>query len=634
MKQLPQLRRPAGFLLAIWLMAPLLLAALPAPAQTLATSRRPGSVVVPEGRSVMMHFESMRRVQIANPDIADVVISSVAQLALYGKQRGVTSLYVWDRRGLHEYEVTVSGPTVAEIAATDLRKALGNALTYTTVGEDTVIVEGCLPSYETLDRARRVIAARQDPAKILDLVSLEGTTPVAAEAAAAALQQAFGDILEFRILSPDRLVVQGDVPDTELAEQIAKVVAAATNDDLTIVNLVVYNDEKATPPLDKIRAAVGDSLKVWQIKGRTVGVDGTVASQEEYDRLNKVLGTFSEQANVLNLVRVVKPRPDIFTYAGQLQQTFGPEVEVKPMGPETLALQGYVTSKEMREHYEAILDAMDHPYRVVNFLRIVQPFLDQIEVAVLVAEINREDLDKVGVDWGRLTGGIDSIVSMVESPILFYAGSGDGPGHGSERIHRIGAGVDAIRQKINGRLLANPRVMVNDGKEAEILVGGEIPIPVIQPGGDEATSMSIEYRPYGVKLLITPTIMTDGKTLDLAIEPEVSSLDWANALDVSGFRIPALRTRRVSTSVGLENGNTLVLGGLLQREEIESVRKIPLLSQIPIIGELFKHREFTEGETELVIFVTPRIATGDEQRTADEAHPAQQELEEIRQIAD
>jgi pilus assembly protein CpaC len=175
--------------------------------------------------------------------------------------------------------------------------------------------------------------------------------------------------------------------------------------------------------------------------------------------------------------------------------------------------------------------------------------------------------------------------------------------------------------------------MVNDGKEAEILVGGEIPIPVIQPGGDEATSMSIEYRPYGVKLLITPTIMTDGKTLDLVIEPEVSSLDWANALDVSGFRIPALRTRRVSTSVGLENGNTLVLGGLLQREEIESVRKIPLLSQIPIIGELFKHREFTEGETELVIFVTPRIATG-EQRTADEPHPAQQDLETIRQIAD
>ncbi len=617
----------ARSLTAMWLMAAIVATALPAMAQTPNQPWQAGSsIVIPEGRSIMLHFHNMRRVQIANPDIADVVVSSMAQLAVYGKTRGLTTLYVWDLNGLHEYEVTVTGLTPAEKAGRELQKALGGKLAYTTVGDSFLVVEGSLEDPALVQRAHRIIAAQSGPVAIMDMIRASGEVQVsAAEAAAAAFRRIFDGKLEYLVLAPDKLVIQGDLSDAKQVEQVAGVVAATRSEQLGIVNLVKYNDDLASPPLDVIRQAIGDELKVWQVKGRTVAVDGTLSADEDYQRLGKILESFADRANIINLVRVIKPRPDIAAYAEQLREAFGPTVEIKQMGPETLGLQGTVISEAEAKYYQDALAAEQHPYHIVNFLRIVEPYADQIEVAVIVAEINRDDLDRIGVEWGRL--GPDDVITMLDKPILFQVGTESG----TKRIYPIGAGADAIRQNVKGRLLASPRVMVNDGDEAEILVGGEVPIPVVSPGESGVTSISIEYRPYGIKLLITPTIRADGKTLDLEIEPEVSSLDWANALDISGFRIPALRTRRVTTNVSLADGNTLALGGLLQREQVETVSKIPVLSEIPIIGELFKHKEFTNGDTELVILVTPRIMTGTH-HPPGYRHPVDEELQHMRRI--
>jgi len=327
-------------------------------------------------------------------------------------------------------------------------------------------------------------------------------------------------------------------------------------------------------------------------------------------------------------VRVIEPRPEIDAYAQQLRDAFGPDVEVKQIGPETLALlQARVITEETRGHYEKILTTLDHPYRVLSFLPIGKSHKDQIEVAVLVVEISNDELDKLGIEWGQLGATQQGVVGFLSQPFLYDIKTIND----YDPVADFAANVHLLLEDSKGRVLSRPKIMVNDGEEAEILVGGEVPIPIIQPTSGGVTTVTIEYKKYGIRLQITPTITGDGRTLELDIQPEVSSLDWANGVTISGFNIPALRMRRVQTTVSMQDGGTLVLGGLLQKEQAEIIRKIPLISEIPIIGELFKHKSFTSGSSELVIFVTPRIATATHFPPGYE-HPAEQELESSRQI--
>ena len=623
--QLPEAGVWAGacLYLPIWLILIIIATALPATAQRASRAWQSGSsLVVPEGQALMLHMVGMRRVQITNPEIADVVISSVAQLVVCGKKRGVTTLYVWDRMGLHEFEVTVTGLTAAEKTAEGLAKALGDELTYTSVGEDMLVVEGSVENNERLERTHRVIAAQTGPVTVIDLVVLEGVKRLPlADAAAEALRDVFGDKLEYVVLDETSLVVQGDLSDEQEVARVGKVIAVVTAEGLSIVNLVQYNDELATPPLDKIRAAVGEGLKVWQVKGRTVAIDGTVASEDEYKRLGQVLASFVKDANLINLVQIVKPRPAIGEYAKKLEEVFGPDIEVKQMGPETLALEGTVTSSEMAEHYKSLLAAMEPPYRVVDYLRVVTPYKERLEISVLVAEISKDDMDELGVEWGQIINPN----APVEQPILI------GVENGLRTIWKIGADLDLMLEGSDSRVLSRPKVMVNDGEKAEILVGGEVPIPIVAPGAGGVPTVTIEYKPYGVELHITPTIKNDGKTIDMDINPVVSSLDWTNSVTISGFNIPAMRKRSVTTKVSLENGGMLTLGGLLQREQSEVIRKVPVLSKIPIIGKLFTHKRFIRGDSELVIFVSPRIAT-DTRHEPGYKHPLDTELDEMSQI--
>jgi len=584
------------------------------------------SIVVPEGRSIMIRFDAMSRVQIANPDIADIVIASANDLAIYGKLRGVTTLYIWDSIGLHEYEVNVTGASPAQKMVNELRQALGMGLMYTVAGEKTLVIEGSVDNREQLQRVHSIIAACTGPVKIVDLVTLEGSPIIPAVAAVEALKDILGDGLDYVVMNMNKLIVQGDLADPAAVEQAHKVISAASSDQLEIVDLVQYNDELASPPLREIQEAIGLELRVWQVKGRTVAVDGEVKDQAEYDRLTKILESFVDKANIINLIRVVKPRPEIEVYAQQLQEAFGADIQVKKMGPETLALQGSVPSEEMRKYYEEILDAMEHPYRVVNFLKVIEPDKEQIEVSVLVAEIHRDDMDKYGIGWGQIVTDDEGNMAFIDQPILVLNEGG------TESVFPLGSQVEALLEDSYSRILARPSVMVNDGEVATIHVGGEVPIPIAEPGPTGITTISIEYKKYGVSLDIEPIIGEDGKTIKLLVTPEVSSLDWTNAVTISGFVIPALRTRKATTTVNIADGGTLALGGLLQKEDAEVMRKIPVISEIPIIGELFKHRSFISGESELVIFVTPRIGS-DKVHGPGYVNPAEEELRQIQTIA-
>ena len=169
----------------------------------------------------------------------------------------------------------------------------------------------------------------------------------------------------------------------------------------------------------------------------------------------------------------------------------------------------------------------------------------------------------------------------------------------------MGATIRALQQKNLLQILAEPNLLTQTGKEASFLAGGEFPFPVVQ-GGTNTTAVTVQFKEFGVRLTFTPTITMDGK-IHLKVRPEVSALDFTNAVTLSGFFIPALSTRRIETEMELADGQSFAIAGLVDNRLTETISKIPLLGDIPILGRLFRSRSMNKSTTELLVVVTPRI---------------------------
>ncbi len=169
----------------------------------------------------------------------------------------------------------------------------------------------------------------------------------------------------------------------------------------------------------------------------------------------------------------------------------------------------------------------------------------------------------------------------------------------------LGAFIQALRTQGVLQILAEPNLVATDGKEATFHVGGEFPVPVVQ-GGANAGAVTIMFREFGIKLLFLPRV-TARNTIKMHVKPEVSTIDLANGVVMSGFSIPALASRRMETDVELAEGQSFVIAGLIDDRARENMSRVPGLSQIPILGVLFKSRDETKTKTELVVIVTPVI---------------------------
>jgi pilus assembly protein CpaC len=156
------------------------------------------------------------------------------------------------------------------------------------------------------------------------------------------------------------------------------------------------------------------------------------------------------------------------------------------------------------------------------------------------------------------------------------------------------------------KVLAEPTLITLSGKAANFLAGGEFPVPVPQSSAAGGTTITIEYKPFGVGLNFTPTVLSN-KKINMLVAPEVSELDFSNALTTSGFVVPAITTRRVSTVIELADGQSFAIAGLLKDDVREIVSKFPLLGSIPVLGALFRSTSFRKNETELIVIVTPHL---------------------------
>jgi pilus assembly protein CpaC len=167
-----------------------------------------------------------------------------------------------------------------------------------------------------------------------------------------------------------------------------------------------------------------------------------------------------------------------------------------------------------------------------------------------------------------------------------------------------GAFLRMLRQEGAFRQLAEPNLIAMNGQQASFLAGGEFPVPVLQNTAGQA--ITIVWKEYGVRLNFKPTII-DEDHIRLELEPEVSTIDFNNGIRFNGFVIPALRTRRAKTGVELRDGQSFALAGLLDNSETKTLSRIPIVSEIPVLGNLFKSKSFEKKETELMFFVTAHL---------------------------
>ena len=170
--------------------------------------------------------------------------------------------------------------------------------------------------------------------------------------------------------------------------------------------------------------------------------------------------------------------------------------------------------------------------------------------------------------------------------------------------HDLGMVIKALQTKGLLQSLAEPNLVAESGKEASFLAGGEFPVPIAQASGG-AVAITVMYKEFGIRLNFTPIV--NGNRVHLKVRPEVSTLDFANAVMLNGFRIPALSTRRTETELELQNGQTFAIAGLMNNTMNKTLQKIPGIGDIPILGLLFKSQAAQKDQTELVVMITPEI---------------------------
>jgi pilus assembly protein CpaC len=172
---------------------------------------------------------------------------------------------------------------------------------------------------------------------------------------------------------------------------------------------------------------------------------------------------------------------------------------------------------------------------------------------------------------------------------------------------KSGASIQALEIKGLLETLAEPNLLAKNGHEASFLAGGEFPYPVVQgASGGVGGAVTIQFKEYGIRLNFIPTITPQG-SIRLQVAPEVSALDYTHEVTISGFTVPGLTNRKVNTEVELKDGQSFVIGGLLDNEETQSFQKVPFLGDIPILGKLFQSMTRTKSNTELMILVTPEV---------------------------
>ncbi|MDK3025792.1 type II and III secretion system protein family protein [Cupriavidus taiwanensis] len=252
--------------------------------------------------------------------------------------------------------------------------------------------------------------------------------------------------------------------------------------------------------------------------------------------------------------------------------------------------------------------------------RSTVPLSGTVQVDVKVVEISKTVLKEVGINFFRNNSGFafGTFSPSTLNKFTFTPGSGGAPGSFSADIaspmsnafnlvaasltHGIFANISLLEANGLARVLAEPSLVALSGQSASFLAGGEIPIPVPQALG----TTTIQFKPFGIGLTVSPTVLSADR-IALKVAPEASDLDPSRGISINGAVVPAIVTRRADTTVELGDGESFVIGGLVSRNTVSNVNKVPVLGDLPVIGVFFKNLNFHQEDRELMIVVTPRL---------------------------
>ena len=369
--------------------------------------------------------------------------------------------------------------------------------------------------------------------------------------------------------------------------------------DPTIVDVVVVSPNQI---LVSGKSPGASSLLIWDEAGQTRTFDALVDL---------------DKAELVARIRQLIPNEPI---------------EVETRGG-VVTLSGRVSSPAVADRALALAEAMaPRKGSVVSLLEIPAPRSGEVLLEVKFADVDRSTMSQLGVNLlstspaktvfttttgqysppavqsgQTITGGSTTTstaaISSAGVPITF-----------NQLLNififrpdiNLGAIIQALQEKNLLQVLAEPNVLAETGKEASFLAGGQFPFPVVQGSTGGVPVVTIQFREYGVKLHFTPIITPEG-LIHLKVGPEVSSLDYTNALTIQGFTIPSIATRSVESEMILKDGQSFVIAGLVNNQVVEQFSKIPGLGDLPILGQFFKSRSITKSQDELLVMVTPRI---------------------------
>jgi pilus assembly protein CpaC len=318
------------------------------------------------------------------------------------------------------------------------------------------------------------------------------------------------------------------------------------------------------------------------------------------------------------------------------------QIQVSP-SRSAIVLSGHVTTEDVAKRAGMIAEA--YSKNVVNVLTFGPVGAEEVLLEVKFAEVDRSAVTQLGINYftpglghttGTLTTGqFGSVGLTTTSSTTTTTGSTSSTSTAAapptinianalnlflfRSDINFGAAIQALQSKSLLQILAEPNLIAVNGKEASFLAGGEFPFPIVQPG-QGFTAVTISFKEFGVRLKFTPLIMPNGN-IHLRVQPEVSTLDFADALTISGFTIPALSTRRADTEFELRDGQSFMIAGLMDNRVTDIGSKIPGLGDLPIIGNLFKSKNLQKSNSELMVLCTVHRITPSNQGPEGPTNP-------------
>jgi pilus assembly protein CpaC len=355
--------------------------------------------------------------------------------------------------------------------------------------------------------------------------------------------------------------------------------------------------------IQRVSVANGDLIEAVAVNPKEVLINGKAPGETS-------LIVWQEGGNRLLYDLTVRMSPaKLDAVRQQLARDFANEEINVTFENETVFVRGTVKDLMAADRVMAIAGSLG---KTVNLLRVeVPPVEQQILLHVRFCNVDRTMSSELGVSLA--SGAFNQSTSIGTGQYTGPSVSTSGTVSFSDVLNvlmfrkdiNLGASIKALESKNLLETLAEPNLLAINGKEASFLSGGEFPFPMIQPGLGGNT-VTIAFREFGIRIKFLPHITPRG-TIQLQVAPEVSALDFSNAVIFSGTTIPAMSTRRVQTEIELEGGQSFVIAGLLDNRLTDTISKVPGLANIPLLGKLFTSRSIKRNNTELLVIVTPEL---------------------------